>query len=223
MYVHCFGCKIQDLMFSKLGDNLFKFHYGDKYFICSQNDKGWMVREDANVVIENDRLAIKRKFKRELENMLLDEVELIPITNDELDDALSNDLINNWEHNFCKEVSEVVNPSKKQCHRFNIIVKQIKDPSEDKVSENRNANIIASRLEIDSDSVDAAAFDGVRDAKIYSTWFRKCEKCNKIKNKEQCYRSEWRKNRKRRSGGQVVYNSRCTQCEHEVGIKWGNN
>ena len=70
MYVHCFGCKIQDLMFSKLGDNLFKFHYGDKYFICSQNDKGWMVREDANVVIENDRLAIKRKFKRELEIIL---------------------------------------------------------------------------------------------------------------------------------------------------------
>lgn len=223
-YIHSFGCKSKDLMFAKLEDNLFKFYYGDNYFICFKDDKGWMRKQEANVDIENDRLLIKRRFKLELTNLLLDDVDLIEISKDELDFGFETNLINRWEHGFCLEVKEIEKPSKKQSNRFNIIVGAIQSPNEDRVSENKASEAIASRIEIDIDSVDAEAFrEGYVDAKIYSTWFRKCEKCNKIKNKDSEYRTEWRKNRKRRGGGQTTYSSRCNACEHESGVKWGNN
>lgn len=146
------------------------------------------------------------------------------MTKEQLGEALSSNTINNWEYNFCLDIIELNEPTKKQEACAKRIYDFIADPSdEERINKNKRQDEISEITEIDKNSDEATVFEeGYTDAKIMGMWFRKCNCCDKIKKKETEYESEWRKNRRSRRGGQVTYSRRCMECEETVGHKWGN-
>lgn len=142
-----------------------------------------------------------------------------------MDKALKNNIINQWEYNFCSDVIKIERPSIKQANRLEKILNFIDNPdNEDKIKKNKFQDEISQVVEIERTSEEGKVFlEGYStDAKIGGVWFRKCETCERIKKKETEYRDSWRKNRKSSRGGQVTYSKRCSKCEDDLGHRWGD-